>query len=249
MSEPDDELESAGRTAAIRFARESLGPRSLALLADRAALDAARGRARAGAQVEDAVVGALFERAARDRELASELLRYLLFGCGDISARVPRLPAELVGVLDPDDLLQSVLGDLWPRLAELRFETRGQFLALLAQRLRWKAADHEKRGQRLRRRADLRIERPPEELGLRAPGASPLTVLALREEAGRLALALGRLPERDGTLLRLHLRGMDVEVLARECGLTRDAARKALQRAKQRVRALAASLPTPGARP
>jgi hypothetical protein len=75
-----------------------------------------------------------------------------------------------------------VLGDLWRELAALRFETRAGFLALLAQRLRWKAADRARDLGRERRREDLRVAASPEELAPCAPSPSPLAAAASAEE-------------------------------------------------------------------
>jgi len=75
--------------------------------------------------------------------------------------------------LDTGDLVQPVLGDLWPELAGVRFETRGRFLAYMSRRLAWKAAGEARKLGADRRREDLRAGIDVEALGVASDDASP----------------------------------------------------------------------------
>lgn len=239
MASEDTRRSDDPQTAARRvlaFAREQLGPASERVLTDPRAQTVVLGRMRAGTALEDAVLGEVFRAGATDREAADEFLGHLL---PDLMGRAqPQLSRGLRRFLDTGDLVQSVVGDLWPELLELRFETRAQFVSLLAQRLRWKASNAARGLERGKRREDLRAEAPAEELELAADGPSPLSELGSSEERDLLVLALMKLSERDRLILRLHLRAEPLEVIARETGLGPEAARKALQRAVRRAREL-----------
>jgi RNA polymerase sigma factor (sigma-70 family) len=222
--------------SALAFARERLGPASERVLMDPQAQTVVLGRMRSGVALEDAVLGEVFRAGATDRQAADEFLGHLLPGL--MERAHPQLTRGLRRFLDTGDLVQSVLGDLWPELLELRFESRAQFVSLLAQRLRWKASNTTRRLERGRRREDLRSAAPAEELELADDGPSPLSELGSSEEGDLLILALMKLSERDQLILRLHLKAEPLEVIARETGLKPEAARKALQRAIRRARDL-----------
>ena len=214
-----------------RFARARLGPRSAALLAGGAALELARERRAAGADLEDAVLAAVHAAAERDPELADEFVAFFLadlmqLGGGAISRALRRF-------VDTGDLVQSVLGDLWPQLASVRFETRGRFLALLAQRVRWKAGDRAEQERAARGREERRAVATSERV------ETPLERALSDEERDGLALLLLRLAPRDRELLARHLRGEPADAIAAALGLTEGAARKALQRAVARAREIA----------
>ena len=229
---------SVSLLAAQRFARARLGPASAELLGDVAVGEAVRARIGKGLAVEDAVLAEVFGRAGKERELAGEFFGYLL---GDVVALRTLLPARSAGLqrlLDSGDFVQSVLGDLWPALGTLEFRTKGQFLALLAQRFQWKVADRQKGLECQRRREDLRVEVALEGLGVATGEMGPLSEIASQEEAARLAGAISRMGGRDRELLRLHLQGRSVEAIAAEVHLGIDAARKALQRARERVKTM-----------
>ncbi|MEW6074049.1 MAG: sigma-70 family RNA polymerase sigma factor [Planctomycetota bacterium] len=221
--------------AARTYAQDSLGPRAADAL-DRPAFRAEVGaRLDRGLALEDALLGALFGLARIDQAVAGEFFAHFLSIVLRLRAPEEGLAPRLRRLADPDDLVQSVLGDLWPELDSLYFETRAQFLSLLADRVRWKASDHSRALLRQRRREDLRLADAPEELSLASGESSPVTKVSRAETAERMAIALGRLPERDRRLLRLHLRGEPLEGIARKTGLSYEAARKALRRARNRL--------------
>jgi RNA polymerase sigma factor (sigma-70 family) len=222
----------------VGLARERIGPASGRALAETSIVQDIRARERDGVELEDAILAHVFRVGQADPQVSGEFLEYfarLLLG--------PRVGPSVVApalrhLFDTDDLVQSVFGDLWPDLREFTFETRAQFLSLLAQRVRWKASDKSRRLTRGIRREDQRVSERPEDLTLPEERSSPASQLAAREESARLALVLCRLEDRDRVLLRLHLEGKDAEQIAKELDLGYEAARKALQRAKKRAQEL-----------
>lgn len=220
------------------LAADLLGPAAERLLASASGAALALGRVRAGATLDDAVLGVAHAAARDDAELASEFAGWLLLEM-QAAGRGIAGPA-LRRFVDTGDLVQSVAGDLWPELFELGFETRGQFLALFASRLRWKAADRARAQRAGRRREDLRVEPREEDRGAAGGPPSPATEAGDREEAERLALALARLPERDARMIRRWLEGADWAAIGAAEGLAPESARKAVQRAIARARQIVA---------
>jgi len=190
-----------------------------------------------GKDLEDSVLAAVFRRWTEgDQEAGGEFLSF--FFAEHLGAKhSTSLPASLRHLFDSEDLLQSVAADLWPDLGALSFESRGQFAALLLKRLRWKLLDKRKLLQRGKRREDLR-EDVADLPSVASRERSPATEAGMRDEATRLTLAISRLRERDRALLRGALGGRPLEDTAHDLGLTPEAARKALQRAKERLRSL-----------
>ena len=222
---------------AARFARENLGPASERGVSTASSQALILSRLRAGFDVPDAVLGEVHRLAVGNPRVADEFLAYFL---GDLQRRGRGLVSPgLRRFLDTGDLVQSVLGDFWQEIGNTRFETRAQFVSLLAQRLRWKAADKRKSASALRRSEARRTEERPEDLDLAHERAGPAELAGSQEEAERLALVLLRLPERDQLLIRLYLRGELMSTIAQETHLEVETARKALQRAIRKARMLA----------
>ncbi len=231
-------------SAAVDFAAERLGPCSSELMHDPAPQALVVARMRAGATLGNAVLAVIHSRLGDPvrpatsaapthcNGLADEFLSFFL-------ADLARLGHGALGpglrrFLDSGDLVQSVLGDLWPDMAQLKFESRDAFLALLAARLRWKASDRSRRLQAGKRREDLRKNTDADLLAVDQPG--PATELVSAEEWQQTALALARLNKRDRELVRGHLNGMSWAELAEANGLQPESARKAVQRALARAR-------------
>ncbi len=227
--------ETRSRVAEIlEFARSSLGPRSMALLSDPTAQALVFSRLRGGAELADAVLAEVHARTRDDRELANEFLGYFLLNAYRSGRRL--VTPFMQRFVDTGDLVQSTFGDLWDELASFEFETRAQFISLLALRLRWKAQDHARRLLTARRGEDHRVEVEPEDFDRAAAQPSPASEAMASEERERLALALMRLPERDRLLVRLYLRGEELPEIMKQTELNSEAARKALQRALLRAR-------------
>lgn len=231
MSE-ESALAAAARARA--FAEQQLGPASAIYLAAPETMALVLGRWRGGRALEDAVLGEVFRGAAKHRELADEFIALFLADLQRLGHL--RLSAGLRRFLDTGDLVQSVLGDLWQDVQKVRFESRPQFLAYLAQALRWKSGTQAQRLAAGNRREDQRAEQPVEEAA--AGGARPESLAGQEEERERLALVLLRLPQRDRELLTHYLRGESQAQLAERLGLSADAVRMGVQRAVARARAL-----------
>lgn len=220
----------------LDFARDKLGPASERLMARPASQALVLSRRRAGDRLEDAVLRIVHRYAREDRAVANEFVAFFL---GDLlKLGRPMISTGLRRFLDTGDLIQSVLGDLWGGLSTVRFETRAGYLSLLVQRLGWKASDKVRGLRRERRREDLRVSRPPEDLEIQACADSPLSAAARDEERGRLVRAMLRLSERDRLLLRHHFRGDSLGEIAAAVNLSSQSARKALYRAIRRAREL-----------
>ncbi len=216
------------------FAAEWLGTASHAALQDADLLALVLSRRRAGANLDDAVLGVIFDRCREDANVAEEFVAFFLsdlarLGRGTLSPGLRRF-------LDTGDLVQSVVGDLWPDLLELDFLSRDQFLALLAARLRWKAADQARALRSGKRREDLRVSLGDDARSPVSHGATPMTELVAEEEWEEVVIALARMPERERRLLRGHLRGTSWSELGVAEGLQPESARKAVQRALDRIR-------------
>lgn len=221
--------------AAQDFASRRLGPACAALLADVKAQAVAVDRILQGWELEDAVLYVVHLALGRDRRAADEFLAFFLLEM-ERSARSMIAP-HLHRYLDSDDLVQSVLGNLWPEMTALRFETRRQFLALLNQRLRWKISDRSRRLSAEKVRADQRLELPPEDLAVPQAGPSPSTLAAQWEDKERLILFLSRLPEGERELMRLYLRGEKVAVIARQLGRSESSTYKTVRHVMDRFKA------------
>ncbi|PCJ55708.1 MAG: hypothetical protein COA70_01120 [Planctomycetota bacterium] len=223
------------------FAHSRLGPASLRVVGDVALQAQLLGRMRAGATAENALLGFIHAAASDDRALAEEFVQFFFedlhrLGHGRVRVGLQRF-------VETGDLVQSVVGDLWPQMFDLEFRSRDAFLALLAARVRWKAMDRARSMDSARRREDLHVS--PSALADASsadvwdppdlhPG--PVTEMVSREEYEGMVLALQRLPERARRLLRAHLAGDDWETIAKAEGLQPESARKAVQRALEEAR-------------
>jgi len=218
----------------LEFARE-LGPATERLLGEESVRCAVTARVSSGLRVEDAVLVEVHRAAGADRRVADEFLAHLLPELAKAGHRVRS--SGLRRFLDTGDLVQSVLGDLWPEIQKARFQSRRSFVAFLARRLSWKARDKARALEAGLRREDLRVEVDPEE-DPPLESEDPFLASVRREESERLIRLLLHLSARDRTLLTQFLRGVSLDVIARECELSKDAARMAIQRAIQRLRVL-----------
>lgn len=223
--------------AVTATALKLLGPSSAEAMATSASLVLVRKRVADGSTLEDALLAEAHHLATKDRRVADEFLAVLLSDLTPIAHG--RLSEPLRRFLDTGDLVQSVMGDLWPSLASIDFQTRGQFRALLAQRLGWKATDKGRTFHSAKRREDLRVTLEPFDLdsAKEAPGR-PEDTMMKAEEMDLLHLMLLRLSSNDQELLREHLDGKSAATIASERGVQRDGIYKALQRAIERAREL-----------
>lgn len=218
---------------ALAFAREHLGPNSASLVSRPEIASVIQRHIDRGDSTEDAVLKELHIRCAEQSQIADEFLQYFL--CDLLRMRVTDLYPVLRRFLDTGDIVQSVLGDIWPELADLEFRNRASFLSLLSQRLKWKAEDKRRGLLAARRQENRRVESNPELLPLGSSSDLGLEKLQRAEEQDRLLRAILRLSPRDRKLVRLHLQGAGHKELGEALDLSSEAARKALGRAIKRV--------------
>jgi RNA polymerase sigma factor (sigma-70 family) len=223
----------------LEFALAGLGPRSERCLRAPGALDAVRARLAAGADLTDAVLGHIHSCLKQDRRLADEFAAHFVFDLMLMGRISMASSSRLRRFLDTGDLVMSVFGDVWAEFEEVRFESRNQYKRLFAQRLNWKAADQARRMTASTRREDLRVGDEPDELH-GPPAADPLRDAIRREEKEQLILLLLRLKDRERRLLSMHLKGEPLEAIAAAEGLSSEATRKALARAIEQARQIAA---------
>jgi RNA polymerase sigma factor (sigma-70 family) len=210
-----------------------LGPASADALGTPGVLVLVRRRVAQGRALEDALLAEALHVAGDDRRVADEFLATFLEDLMPVARR--ELSPLLRRFLDTGDLVQSVMGDLWPSVRELEFETRPQFRALLAQRMGWKASDAARGLTSGKRREDLRATAAGAEQHEPAGAARPEDALVDEEERALLHLRLLRLSERDRDLLQRHLAGQSPAEIAAALGSSRDAVYKGLQRAVARA--------------
>ncbi|HJP01581.1 MAG TPA: hypothetical protein QF764_07430 [Planctomycetota bacterium] len=211
-SEPSAFLEEASR-----FAKERLGPGSAELLEGPGVQAGAFERFGAGATVEDATLAVVFEAGKQDRRLMDEFLVYLL---GDtMRAGHSLLNPGLREHVDTVDLVDSVMGDLWAGMEEVAFRTRGQFIAFLLRKMRWKARTKLRAANREKRGGGQRVGGDVTEFGVADPGPSPISSASHRDELRRLALVLFDLDGADREIVRLHIDGVRPGAIATRLAL------------------------------
>lgn len=214
-----------------KFALEELGPASVELLQQGKTTERLLARVEHGFRIPDAVLAEVHRASRVDRHLANEFVSYFLQDMLRVGSGALR--AGLRRYLDTGDLVQSVFGDLWDDLADMKFESRARFISLLGRRLQWKAVDHARRsgnhGEALG---------SEDQAGIPSAECGPATQLELSEEDELLALVLHRLGERDQRLLRLRLKGRTTEEIAGAENMEVATARKALARALERAQGL-----------
>ena len=221
------------------FAQDFLGPISQELLAQPDVLGAIGKSVQMGVLPEDAALKEIHARITDNSGLADEFFAHFFEHL--LRLRVVDLYPGLKRFLDTDDLVQSVLGDIWKELGTLEFKNRASFLSLLGQRVKWKANDKKRSLNSQKRREDLRVEASAETIGASSKDSSALSHQLSREEHEELLLAVFRLPQQDRTLVKLYLRGASAKELASASGLSVTASRKALERALARARSLVLS--------
>jgi len=227
-TEPTEILERS-----LRFAREELGPFSERLISTPEAQALLLSRVRGELPVEDAVLKEVHRASKSSSQAADEFLGYFL---EDAHRRGRRLLSDdMRRFLETGDLVQSVFGEVWSSIADLHFETRAQFFALLGQRLRWKAIDKARRLNAERRKEVGRHPLSIDDIPIPAEEKPPSSHLGRHEETQQMVLRLLKLSERDQLLVRMHLRGASYQNMAEATGIAPEAARKALTRAIERI--------------
>ncbi|KAA3606066.1 MAG: sigma-70 family RNA polymerase sigma factor [Planctomycetota bacterium] len=204
---PKDDLE-----VALEFAAESLGPSSYRYLNSMEGRERLLVQLQGGQSALNAALAQVHSGASTDPSLAEEFLSYFMEDLLRLS-RASMAPS-LRRHFDSGDLVQSVFRDLWPEFLNLEFRNRASFLALLAQRIRWKASNRARDLQSAKRREDRRSPVDPDELGLARTEPSPPSRMQASEQRRAAEDRLRALPEDERELLRLHFQGLTLDTIA-----------------------------------
>ncbi|MDP6538117.1 MAG: sigma-70 family RNA polymerase sigma factor [Planctomycetota bacterium] len=222
----------------FELAARHLGQATARVLANQGCARAFERALEEGTDELDALLAIAYPVAREDRAVAGEFLQHFMALLLSTPDAVPG--HDLRHIVDPQDLVQSVVGDLLPLLCELEFHSRGQFASLLVQRLHWKRVDKIRRQKTTVRGGDRKRKSiDPDARATRQHRANPLTPLSAMicaEEEERLVLAMHELDEEDQKILRAGMSGVSASELAEQLGCSAEAARKRAERARNRLR-------------
>jgi RNA polymerase sigma factor (sigma-70 family) len=119
----------------------------------------------------------------------------------------------------------------------LEFTTFPQFLSMVIQRISWKASNRGRDLKRKKRSEDVRVDVNIEELQRPENSPSPMTEFAWQEDKDLLMETILAMPnERDRKLILGRIEGLSLEEMAASLDLEIESARRALNRALERVR-------------
>ncbi len=221
---PPDELR--------RLAAHLLGPASAEVLADWEYSSTFDSLVGGRMDQEDAVLALAFEIGKSNRAVQGEFLSYfkdLLMGGPGAPDGSPRGASAEFG---KTDLMQSVVGDLLPGFGSLYFNSRAQFLSLIQQRLRWKRLDRLKSMGPTPSHAHDELDQIAMDADSDGQASTPLTALLRSESEAILARALRSLSDADRRIIRAAVDGDSRSALAIELGITNEALRQRLRRAR-----------------
>lgn len=185
--------------------------------------------------IEDEVLRTIHGLAKEDPDLQEEFLAY--FHRQMMHLATGKVGAGLHHLHDTADIAQSVVIDMWKELADLRFTSQKEFIALLSQRIRWKVIDKARRYRAERRREDLRKPISQAEL-LETNHFKPWESLADRETKDRFLLLLTKLPDREAEVLSLYFRGERLQTIAELLHLSKSQVKAFRRSGIQRLRSL-----------
>lgn len=238
----------ASRTESLRRIAEfasGLGPASSA----RAATESLRSRMLAlvfeGRAVDDAVLKVLHGLVRTDPAVGNEFLDHFIPDLTRMGTFSMAATSRVRRLNDSADLVCSVVADLWPQIPAVEFESRGQFVTLLSQRLRWKAADKARKFGTRSRREDLRVYGEIEDYDRQDGNLSISEQVSRQEELDRIMVQLMLLKPRAREIIVRRAKGESIHEIAKAMGLEYDAARKALARAQEKLRELLGPDPDP----
>ncbi len=229
----DDISTSPSFVAALAFTTEFIGPHSAEVFQTSAgAAQLNQELSRNLGEPADAALRVIHSLGQGDRGLVDEFLGFffsdlLRLGSGKVGQR-------LRSMLDTQDLVQSVMEDVWSDIAKLEFRTRGSFLSLMSQRLEWKASDRGRMQTRDCRREDKRVEMPEQLLPLSVDGQ--LTQMGDDEDKQKVWLHILRLAEPERTVMTHHMQGDSQKQTATAMGLEEAEVRRAFDRGLYRLR-------------
>ena len=218
-------------TEALKFVM-SVGPASTALCRGATTASTIREALTTGVPVRDAVLKCVHEASADNSILLGEFLMHYM---GMLLERAAYHARPMQRDCSGQDLAQSIYKDLLPTISELDFQSEPAFLSLLLTRLGWKAGDHQRRSRTERRREDLRVDYDATHETFEGNGPSSPSILSSKEELEALMGRVGELKPRDRTLLNLFLGGKSALQVGEYLGISSDAARKRLERLRERL--------------
>ncbi len=226
--DPDMEHEGYPPDEAIQEAARGIGAAAAALFQDRQVLAGARRQMQeAGWDAQDAVLAAVHARMPEDRELAEEFSGWLL---RDLAAEIAPTSGGLRRLVDGEDILISVLGDLVPVLGALEFRGRKPFLFLVRNRLDWKLQDKLRAARAACRREDRRQPLPEGDVLPAAGDGRPSTRMA------DWRTFVARLAPQERKIVDLRSRGYSAAEIGERLQLKAAAVRKRLQRIREQFR-------------
>ncbi|MAF66040.1 MAG: hypothetical protein CMJ84_10350 [Planctomycetes bacterium] len=222
----------------IDLALQHLGPVTARMIAGEGTCLAFERTLEQGADEIDALLSTAYSLARQNRAVAGEFLQHFM---SMLLASPDAVPGhDLRNIVDPQDLVQSVVGDVLPLLSELEFQSRGQFLSLLIRRLNWKRVDKIRLQRTAARGGDWRRKSVDPDAQVprrhRTDPLTPLSAMICAEQEERLVLAMHELGADDQRILRAGMTGATSTELAKLLGCSPGAARKRAQRARDRLR-------------
>ncbi len=218
----------------VREAHRVLGPASAAALDRPAHHESYEGYLREGRDLLDALLATVYPLALEDRTVSGEFLAHfmaLLLNDGR-----GRLSTRLRSIYGPEDLVQSVVADLFPRMGDLEFRSRGEYLRLLMMRLAWKGRRRGRTPQAALDGVAIAEARPEHVPGRSQEPLTPLSEMVNEEDEQYVVLALAALEPEDQDLLRWSMEGWTRARMAEVLECSVPTLRKRLERARQRLR-------------
>jgi RNA polymerase sigma-70 factor (ECF subfamily) len=156
----------------------------------------------------------------------------------------PRIPDQLRGLIDPEDILQQTFVEAFRDISRFRPGSPEAFSAWLKTIAEHRLLDAIKKQRRKKRGGEAkRVDAPAQSSSanllaeLQADGLTPSRMVARDEAAALLQVSIARLPQQYGEALRLrYLEGLSEEEAAERLGHSPDALRGLCHRAKKKLR-------------
>ncbi|KAA3609152.1 MAG: sigma-70 family RNA polymerase sigma factor [Planctomycetota bacterium] len=218
------------------FCKDHLGPASAAFVQQPSIQKRIVNRMAKKTSVRDAVLAEVFRMAKEDQKLAGEFIGF--FWKDVLRLTRGKVPPNLRRQLETADVVDSILGDLCMQLSDLEFYNRAAFLSLLSTKFRQKLANKVRGTKAQKRREDQRVFPNEQHWEPESPAASPDSEVSNAETLARLNAAIYRLRPREQQLLRLAFAGKSISEIAEEVDLKTEAARKVVERAREKLKQL-----------
>ncbi len=177
----------------------------------------------------DAVLATIYPSLGTCGHLRKEFFGYLWSEMNSSGHASPY--GALRRYLETGDLLGSAFGDMLELFEGLEFRGRKAYISMIRRRMRWKAY---KRIRTLPPESRFSVECE----SLEVVGAFDGDDMNSVERRGELFRAIGRLHPRERALISAYLEGQSGNEIARKLEISSAAARKALERALNRLRSM-----------